>query len=163
LYKHDAFTKRKKSFSNFFIPLAAFALLAMIIEPQAIPITLTLVFATYLDHRQSLIIACLLGMWIPVRARNVIDARIWAFGGFLLLEIATYALTLTAALAILPGLLRPLISIEIVRDITIGLLSMALFYGLLELIISRLWQSLNEQLVMDDAQRRLQIQITDWL
>jgi hypothetical protein len=100
----------------------------------------------YLDHVQSIILGSLLGVLAPHYSPSRFDSRLWACVGFLLIQLSTYlALVLTSAI-ILPTIYRAFTISGWYADISLPVLSIAVFYFTREVIIGRLWNRVTEQL-----------------
>lgn len=88
---------------------------------------------TYLDLVQSLVLCGLVGMWVPRYARTGLDARLWAAGGFLLLQVVTFIAAILTDRFFSFGTNSPS-----------GLLAgMAVFYLFREIVIAAFWQRLR--------------------
>lgn len=90
----------------------------------------------YLNHVQSVILGCLIGMLIPTRIHTSLDAPVYAFGTYLLIQISTYVLTLLVLTAILPQIGN---NGSLIHEILIALGGLVIFYAVREAIIRALW------------------------
>jgi hypothetical protein len=100
----------------------------------------------YLDHVQSIIFGSLFGVLAPHYAPNRFDSRLWACGGFMLVQSSTYLALLLMSAVILPTLYRAFDISGWYADLSIPILSVAVFYLLREGVIIKLWRTLTEQL-----------------
>jgi hypothetical protein len=103
---------------------------------------MTLGIAVYLDHVQSIVIAELVGMLIPVYVRRRQDAGISAGAAYAVLQVGSYALTLVFGFALLSPLLDALPIAPQARTLVLPFLRLAIFYGVREIIIGWLWRTL---------------------
>ncbi len=90
------------------------------------------IVALQIDFIQSTILAVLVGMIVPTCTRT--EARLWAAGGFLVLQVITYMVAILTAVVMLPGayllaLTASLVVFCAVREALIA----GLWYGLLRL------------------------------
>jgi hypothetical protein len=99
----------------------------------------------YLDHVQSIIIGCLLGVLIPQRATSRFDAQLFALIGFIILQLLTYLTTIIIAF-ILPVLYNSLHIAGIYTELTLPIFSVLVFFGLREGIMVWVWHQLIHEL-----------------
>ena len=102
----------------------------------------------HVDYIHSTILAALVGMIVPLYTRA--DVRLWAAGGFLLFQVATYTLTLLTALILLPALLPTNFNFWVGRLLTL-LMSSLTFFATREILITMLWQTLVRASNTDDV------------
>ncbi len=115
---------------------------------QVIFYALLLLALLHLDFIQSLLTSLLLSMIIPLYSPTLLDARLWAAGSFLLIQITTYTISLLAVTFLLPGLFAGLALggwLALCMQFTFAL---AIFYSIRELVLVLLWRWLR-QLVSD--------------
>jgi hypothetical protein len=134
-----------------FIPLVISAniiLGRMLSSPGTITILWLAAFMVvfYLDHIQSIIFGSLFGLLAPHYAPNRFDSRLWACGGFLLVQGSTYLALLLMSGFILPALYRIADITGWYAEISLPILSVGVFYILREVMIRRLWRILTRQL-----------------
>ncbi len=98
--------------------------------------------AVYLDHVQSIVMAELVGMIIPNYARRRTDASLGAAIVYLLLLVATYALTGFFGFAMLPPALELLPIAPQAQTILLPFIRVVIFYVIREILIRFLWQVL---------------------
>lgn len=103
----------------------------------------TMVAAIYIDHVQSIVVAQLVGMWLPTVVPRRLDASMGAFLIYLLLQISVYMLTALLAFSILPGLLSALPSP--VNTLLLAFLRLIAFFALRESLIQWLWKTVVRQ------------------
>lgn len=95
--------------------------------------------AVYLDHLQSVVLACIVGMLIPAYASRKMDAGLSAFGVYLLIQIATYALTLLLGFSLIPALFDILRWTGFGPTFMLPVIRLVVFWGAREIIIRYLW------------------------
>ncbi len=98
--------------------------------------------AVYIDHIQSIVVAELVGMLIPIYARKRTDASLTAAVVYLLLQIGTYALTLFLGFALLSPLIEIIPIAPQSRTIILPILRVVIFYTIREVIIRGLWRAI---------------------
>lgn len=113
-------------------------------------VTLTIVF--YLDHIQSAVVGSLIGMMSPTFIRHGTESRLRAVGSFLLWQLLSHGLAGAVGFVFLPALYSVLRLNSWLAEATLAVLAVALFYGLREGIIRRLWARLMERLNADEAE-----------
>lgn len=102
--------------------------------------------AVYAEYVQSALIGCLIGMLIPTFVESALDAGLFAFSGFLLIQIAIYFLTALIGFTILPILYQALGITGEWAEITLTILRVLTFLGLREGAVRLLWGQLMERL-----------------
>ena len=102
----------------------------------------TLVIAIYVDHAQSIVIGCLLGMLAPTFVSNRLDASLLSVGGFVLIQLSTYAAALFTGLYLLPRFYSLLSISGWLADTSTLLVALLVFYLTRETIIQHLWRLL---------------------
>lgn len=95
--------------------------------------------AVYLDHLQSVVLACIVGMLIPAYTSRRMDAGLSAFGIYLLIQIATYALTLLLGFSLIPALFDVIHWTGFGPTFMLPLIRLVIFWGGREVIIRYLW------------------------
>jgi len=107
---------------------------------------LVLIAAFYTDDMQSIVVGSLVGMLIPMHARNRVDARLWTVGLYLLIQVTTYVSSLLAGFVIIPAVYRQFGVSGWHTEVTMPLAGLIVFYGIREIIISYLWHHLTARL-----------------
>jgi hypothetical protein len=107
---------------------------------------LALIAAIYVEYVQSTVLGSLVGLLIPTVARNRLDASLWAFGGFLLLQIMTYVFAWLIGFTILPTLFTYLQMGGWFAGASLAVLRLAAFFLVREAIIAALWRLLAGRL-----------------
>jgi len=116
------------------------------------PVSLTIIWLAaflivfYLDHVQSIILGSLLGVLAPHYVPNRFDSRLWACVGFLFIQLTTYFVLFLTGAVILPTLYRVFAVSGWYADLSLPILSVAVFYLLREGILLQLWRRLTQQL-----------------
>ncbi len=108
--------------------------------------SLALIAAFYIDDMQSIIVGSLMGMLIPIYARNRVDARLWTAGIYLLVQVTTYVSSLLTLFVIIPALYQRLGVNGWHTQVSMPLVGIAVFYGIREIIIFVLWHNLTTRL-----------------
>lgn len=116
LYQGQAFNRileLRGVMSRIIFMLSAIVLLGSMIGRLSVPEALilgidvvTLLVALHIDFGHSVILSGLIGMIAPLYSHSQTDARIWAAGGFLTLQLSAYAITLFTGLAAAPRILE---------------------------------------------------------
>jgi hypothetical protein len=117
-------------------------LLGQIITPLYIAM---LGAAVYIDHVQSIVVAELVGMLIPIYARRRTDAALGAAVVYLLLQMASYALTLLLGFVLLSPVIDGLPIVPQSRTIILPFLRLLIFYSTREVVIRLLWRALTRE------------------
>lgn len=120
-------------------------------QPAAMTLTdlanfLMILGAVYAEYIQSLVLGVLVGLLVSTLTRTRLDASLWAFGLYLLLQGLVYVLTLLLGFTLLPLLFDAL---HISGDFTragISLLRLLIFCGVREIFIIAMWRVLLERL-----------------
>lgn len=105
-----------------------------------------LVAAFYLDYVQSALVGWLAGMLVPTYVRNPIDARLWGFVCFLLLQVTAYLVTWLIGFVVIPALYQSLSFGGLYADLSVRVLRVPVFYLVREGIIGVLWYALVQRL-----------------
>jgi len=106
----------------------------------------------YINYVQAVTIACLTGIIVATYTQNIVDARLWSFGGVLLLQCGNYLL---AFLLIFPGIQFASDMLRLSGFLTmllLPILRLALFYLTGESIITGLWMILMTRLGADQSE-----------
>jgi hypothetical protein len=106
----------------------------------------TLMAAAYVDHRHSVILAILVGMWIPTVARRRLDAAGGAFFVYLLLQVTAYLITVIGGFTVLPSVVRVFPMGAGVSTVVVAILRLALFFSVREAMIRVLWSVVQREL-----------------
>jgi hypothetical protein len=104
----------------------------------------TLIGLIYIDHVQSIVLGCLVGILVPTYARGRLDAQLGTMGVYLTLQVSTYVLAWVVGLVILPDIYDEFASGW--AQIGLAVMQIVLFYVIREGIISFLWNKLTERL-----------------
>lgn len=102
--------------------------------------------ALYLEYAQSAILGCIVGMIIPTYTHSRLDASLFAFGMFLLLQILVYLLVFVGAFAVLPALFHAAGASGFYSDVSITALRVALFFAVRDVVIVLSWRVLTYRL-----------------
>ncbi|HEX2906059.1 MAG TPA: hypothetical protein VHO69_04320 [Phototrophicaceae bacterium] len=108
--------------------------------------------AIWAEYLQSAVLGVLLGMLISTYTHSRLDASLWAFGLYLLLQTATYVLTVLVGFTLLPVVFERL---SLMGDYTLAVLSLL---RLLILVVGRealvviIWRALLERLNLTTAE-----------
>lgn len=110
---------------------------------------LALLALSYLDHVQSIVQGCLIGMLTPTFVFRRLDVRFLSVIGFLVSQIAVYAAWVFLGFVALPFIFEFVGFNGWFADISMTILRVALFYSLREGLIFLLWRVLSERLNAD--------------
>ncbi len=102
--------------------------------------------AIYAEYVQSALLGCLVGMLTPTFVESSLDAGLFAFSGFLLIQVAIYFLTALIGFTMLPMLYQALGFTGEWAEITLTILRVLTFLGLRECAVRLLWGQLMERL-----------------
>ncbi len=105
-----------------------------------------LIAAIYVEYVQSTVLGSVVGLFIPTYAHNRLDASLWSFGVFLLLQVSTYALAWFVGFNLLPGVYERLQINGWSANFSLPVLRVAVFFLLREAIIAALWRGLVQRL-----------------
>lgn len=105
--------------------------------------------ASYIDHVQTVVLGCLIGMLVPMH-RSGSDAPIWALIAFVALQTVVLVSSLLAVIIGVPALLQALPAATWVVEIGSPLLSLMVFCGIREAFNAVLWS----KLAFDEQPRR---------
>jgi hypothetical protein len=114
--------------------------------------------ALYFEYMQSAIVGSLIGMFVPTYTQNRVDTRIYTFGGFLFLQIATYFLAYLIGFMILPELYNRLQIVGEEIEMSLSILRLAVFFIIREIMITALWRILVERLNARPSELELTMQ-----
>ncbi len=101
----------------------------------------TMGLAIYIEHLQSIVIAVEIGIWIPSYATRRLDASAAAFMAYLVIQVASFLLTLVVGFSIAPALLQALNTGSVLSAIALPFIRLVIFVGSREFIIRKLWQA----------------------
>ncbi|MBI5671318.1 MAG: hypothetical protein HZC41_25260 [Chloroflexi bacterium] len=107
---------------------------------------LVILGAVYVEYVQSLALGVLVGMAVATYTASRLDASLWAFGLYLLLQAAVYVLTLLVGFTLLPLLYDRLHLTGDYALTSLSLLRLGIFGAMRELIVTALWRSLLQRL-----------------
>jgi hypothetical protein len=99
----------------------------------------TFVLAVYLDHVQSVTLACIVGMLVPTYRLRRTDAGLSAFGVYLLIQMTTYALTFLLGFSLIPAVFDSFRWMGFGPTFSLPVIRLAVFWGSREVIIRHLW------------------------
>jgi hypothetical protein len=105
-----------------------------------------LIAAIYVEYVQSTVMGSVVGLFVPTYAHNRLDASLWSFGVFLLLQISTYALAWLIGFNILPDIYERLQINGWYAIFTLPVLRVAVFFLPREAMILALWRGLVQRL-----------------
>ena len=103
---------------------------------------LTMGLAMYIDHLQSIVLAAEIGILVPSYATRRLDASAAAFILYLVVQVATFMLTLLLGFTIAPKVLEVFQVSGIVSAFALPVARLALFAGSREVVIRYLWRML---------------------
>jgi hypothetical protein len=92
------------------------------------------------------VLGSLVGLVIPTYAHNRLDASLWSFGVFLLLQISTYMLAWLIGFSLLPGAYDRLQINGWYANFSLPVLRVVVFFLVREGIIVALWRGLIARL-----------------
>lgn len=98
----------------------------------------------YMDHIQSIITGCLVGMLTPHYTQAAIEVRVVSVLLFFLFQAGAYLLSLVSVIMIAP-LIQLIVKDVALAQLFVMLLVVALFYGVREGLIRLLWRFLLQQ------------------
>lgn len=101
----------------------------------------SLVALFYIDHVQATVFGCISGMLATHFSSNT-DQRLWAVVTFAGFQISSYLVTMLVSLFVLPFICALLIPLSIQPSFSQPLLTVIVFYGLRETMITGGWQRL---------------------
>jgi hypothetical protein len=107
---------------------------------------IALLAALYVEYVQSTVLGSLVGLVIPTYAQNRLDASLWSFGVFLLLQVGTYTAAWLIGFDLLPDLYERLYITGWPASFSLPVLRVAVFFLLREAIIAALWRALVHRL-----------------
>lgn len=111
-----------------------------------------ILIAVYLDHIQSITIGSLIGMLAPGMIQNRFDQTIWAAGVFLFVQALTYLFFVLVGIPV-TALAFDLLGITgLYTEFGLGVLRLAILYGIREAEIHFLWLYLMRRLNADADQ-----------
>jgi hypothetical protein len=97
-----------------------------------------------IDHAESMVMACLVGMFVATRTTGRVEAMLGAAGIFALFETVTVVAPLLIGLVVLPDLYAALNAPSTGAAITTPLITLLLFAGLREAVITGLWRAVRD-------------------
>jgi hypothetical protein len=110
---------------------------------------LALWIALYIDHIHSLVLAPLVGIGAVLLTKDRLNAQLYAFAGYLGIQLATYLSTMLVGFVILPGLF----SLFGVRGWALDILFIAaqlvVLYAVRAAFINYLWALLTREMTTD--------------
>lgn len=104
-----------------------------------------LLVALHIDFIHSIIISGLVGMIAPLYTYNRTEARLWAAGGFLMIQFSIYAVTALAWLVVLPRVFEMLGFRGWLLTLVIPIFVVLVFAAIREGVITGLWRWLLAQ------------------
>ncbi|MBI1277441.1 MAG: hypothetical protein GC179_04875 [Anaerolineaceae bacterium] len=103
---------------------------------------LSMGLAMYIDHLHSIVLAAEVGILVPTFAMRRLDASAAAFIVYLVIQIATFVLTLLVGFSIAPRVLELLQVSDVASAFTLPILRLLIFAGSREVIVRYLWKML---------------------
>jgi hypothetical protein len=97
-----------------------------------------------IDHAESIVMACLVGTLVATRTTGRVEAMLGAAGIFALFEIVTVVAPLLIGLIVLPGIYTALNAPSLGTAITTPLITLLLFAGLREAVITSFWRAVRD-------------------
>lgn len=126
-----------------------FGLLAMPTRElfEIISVLIALMLLIYTDYMQSVVTCGLSAMLIGNLTRRISDARLWAVGLFVLIQVGAYLVLLFGTLIVMPQLHRALVTQEIWLPFLFAPVLLVLTYAALrEGVITLLWWRVTDLL-----------------
>jgi hypothetical protein len=117
---------------------------------HVIELVSVLALAFHIDDIHSTVIGSLVGVIVPLFARNRLDARVGAFVGFLVLQITAYIFVWLIGFMLIPDLNANLALSATVTTIALPLEQLIVFFAVREVIARVLW-SVNYLLLDGDV------------
>jgi hypothetical protein len=111
----------------------------------------------YLEYVQSAILGCIIGMVIPTYTGSRLDASLFAFGVFLLLQIMVYLVAFVGVFVILPALYQSAGASGFYADVSLTLLRVVLFFVVRDAVIVLSWRVLINRLNVMTADQDLNV------
>lgn len=102
--------------------------------------------AVYAEYIQSALLGCLVGMLIPTYAESSLDASLYAFGLFMLLQMTGYFLAALVGFYLLSNVYLMLSLYGVYAEISLTILRFAIFVLIREGVIRVIWRYLAERL-----------------
>jgi hypothetical protein len=102
--------------------------------------------AIYVEYFQSAVLGSLVGMFVPTFARTRLDTGVLTFGGFLLLQMMVYFLTMLVGFGVLPVFINQTRLIGPLTEVGLNAVRLMIFFSLREALISILWYVLVQRL-----------------
>ncbi|MBL8166426.1 MAG: hypothetical protein JNJ61_30870 [Anaerolineae bacterium] len=113
----------------------------------------------YLEYVQSAILGCIVGMIIPTYTGSRLDASLFAFGVFLLLQVLVYLLAFFGAFVVLPSLYHSAGATGFYADISLTALRVGLFFAVRDAVITLSWRLLISRLNVMAADQDLNLRM----
>jgi hypothetical protein len=113
---------------------------------------LALLAAIYVEYVQSTVLGSLVGLVISTYAHNRLDASLWSFGIFLLLQVSIYTAAWFIGFELLPEIYEWLNINGWYASFTLPVLRVAAFFLLREGLIAALWRALIARLNMSPGE-----------
>lgn len=107
--------------------------------------------ASYLDHVQSVVVGCLVGMLTPTFAPHRPDARVVGVTLFLTLQVFAYGFSALVGFGLLTAIYESLHIQGWLPDAAMIVLRVVIFYLVREAIIAILWRVLVERINADSS------------
>ncbi len=135
----------------FFLSIALMGALISLFDPRdypgnplegfllAVSAIAVLALAFQIDDIHSTVIGSLVGLIVPLFARNRLDARIGAFAGFLVLQTTAYALVWLIGFVLIPQINASLPLSGFAAALSLPLEQLLVFFAVRELIARLLW------------------------
>jgi hypothetical protein len=105
---------------------------------------LVLFAALAIDHAESMVMACLVGTFVATRTTGRLEAMLGAAGIFALFETMTVVVPLLFGLIVLPSIYTALNAPILGAAITTPLITLLLFAGLREAVITGFWRAVQD-------------------
>jgi|FLYN01.1.fsa_nt_gi hypothetical protein len=121
---------------------------------------LALLAAIYVEYVQSTVLGSVVGLIVPTYAHNRLDASLWSFSVFLLLQVSTYALAWLIGFNLLPDAYERLQINGWYANFSLPVLRVAVFFLLREAIITALWRALVQRLNLHVGEVDLTLQFS---
>jgi hypothetical protein len=102
--------------------------------------------AIYAEYVQSALVGCLVGMLIPTYVKSTMDAGLYAFSVFLLVQTSAYFLTALIDFSILPSLYQLFNFYGELADVSLSVLRVGVFILVREGIVQLMWRQLVQRL-----------------
>lgn len=109
-------------------------------------IAIPVISGYYIDYVHSVVLALLLGLYIPNYVSDPADTRLWTLGSFLLAQISAYLAAYLCGFVIVPALFRIAHLTGMAADAIPAFVALLVLFAMREGMIRLLWAALTERL-----------------